>query len=252
VCSQYHAASDKPTAFGTNCRMDRNVSWAPLSYASSFAFDTFILILTIWKLPDNNHVRSPVGYIIFRDSLLYFFVTAATNLIVLAVQSMGPEFNSIKPAAVPFSTLITTTMGCRLFLNLKLYHQRETERITPFIYHSRSASGDDGEQRATLLPSNDSPVPQKPLALITHGKHLPPRPPERGPRISMCNNTHERDRSEDRYICRALPPVPPPQPILAKQPVPVRQSVPQDVYSQEQEFDAFLKDDELRLVGSPV
>jgi len=250
VCSQFHAVGDQPTTFGINCRMDRTVSWAPLNYASSFAFDTFILILTIWKLPDNRQTRSPVGYIIFRDSLLYFFVTAATNLVALAIQSMGSEFEPIKPAVIPFSTLITTTMGCRLFLNLKLYHQREAERITPFFSHSRSASGDDGEQRATLLPSNDSPVPQKSVAPMIRGAHLPPRP------ISIHNNAHERNRSEnrseDRYIHRALPPVPSRQPMPVQQPVETRQSVPQDVHLEEQEFDAFLKDDELRLVGSPV
>lgn len=249
VCSQFHAVGDKQTGFGANCRMDRTVKWAPLSFASSFAFDILILILTVWKLPDNRHERSPVGYIIFRDSLLYIFFTAATNLVVLSIESMGEPDGPINAAALPFSTLITTTMGCRLFLNLKLYHQREAERITPFISHSRSASGDDGEQRTTLLPSHDSPVPQQPFAGTPHRTHPPSKPLEL--KADTLKGNHERDRSEEKYIRRALPPVPAPRPPKPA-PVPVRQSVPQDVYAQEQEFDAFLKDDELRLVGSPA
>lgn len=158
---------------------------------------------------------------------------------------MDSQFNSIKPAAVPFSTLITTTMGCRLFLNLKLYHQREAERITPFFSHSRSNSGDDADQRTTLLPSSSSYVQRKPLSLIVQGKHLPPQPAElrlESPIYSM-RPPRDRDQSFEKYIRRALPPVPPP-----------RQTVPQDVYphGHEQEFDTFLKDDDVQLVGSPV
>ena len=31
----------------------------------------------------------------------------------------------IKPAAIPFSTVMTVTMGTRVFLNLKLFDQRQ-------------------------------------------------------------------------------------------------------------------------------
>src|ERR1700734_1693291 len=109
---------------GSNCQILPLVSWAPLFYAASFAFNSVILILTIWKLCYHRHIRSPVGSIILRDSLLYFFFTTTMILVVLSIQSLGRVMDYMKPTAVPFATLMTTTMGCRLFLNLKLFSKR--------------------------------------------------------------------------------------------------------------------------------
>src|ERR1700683_2411981 len=116
VASQYHAINGPTPLVGSNCQILPLVPWAPLCYAASFAFNSVILTLTIWKLCDHRHTRSPVRSIILRDSLLYFFFTTTTNLTVLSIQSLGTDMGYMKPTATPFATLITTTMGCRLFL----------------------------------------------------------------------------------------------------------------------------------------
>jgi hypothetical protein len=130
VVSQYRAINGPPAFVASNCEILPIVSWAPISYASSFAFNTLILLLTIWKIPDHRHAQSPISYLIFRDSLLYFFFTTIVGLVVLSIQSLGPDMADIKPTAIPFAAMATTTMGSRLFLNLKLlYQRREADRI---------------------------------------------------------------------------------------------------------------------------
>jgi hypothetical protein len=134
VASQYQAINGPSTLIGSNCQLHPIVSWAPLRYASSLAFNTVILGLTIWKIPDYQYAKSPVGYLIFRDSLVYFFLTTITNVILLSLQCLGKDANYIKRSSLPFSTLITTAMGCRLYLNLKLFNKRsESQRMLPFM-----------------------------------------------------------------------------------------------------------------------
>jgi len=126
VATQYEAITGPPTPFGSNCQMLPIVSWAPISYASSVAFDTVVLVFTLAKLHGNlATTKSRVGRQIYRDNLVYFLLTAVTNITVLTIQALGPKFDMIKPTAVPFSTLMTVTMGSRVFLNLKLFDQRQ-------------------------------------------------------------------------------------------------------------------------------
>jgi hypothetical protein len=122
------------------------VSWAPISYASSVVFDTVVLIFTLAKLHGNlSTTKSRVGKQIYRDNLIYFILTAVTNITVLSIQALGPEHDMIKPTAVPFSTLITVTMGSRVFLNLKLFDNRQKYEVTglgiPLSISSHSSSG---------------------------------------------------------------------------------------------------------------
>jgi hypothetical protein len=106
------------------------VSWASISYASSVAFDS----LTLAKLHGNlaATTKSKIGKQIFRDNLIYFTLTTVTNVTVLSIQALGPKYDMIKPAAVPFSTLMTVTMGSRVFLNLKLFDQRQNSLLMEF------------------------------------------------------------------------------------------------------------------------
>lgn len=103
------------------------VSWAPISYASSVVFDTTILLLTLIRLPRNLMAKSYIGRQIFRDTLMYFTITTVTNIVVLSIQSLGESHSMIKPTAVPFSTVMTVTMGSRVYLNLKLLEKRRRE-----------------------------------------------------------------------------------------------------------------------------
>jgi len=84
-------------------------------------------LLTVAKLnaTAGNFGRSEISKQIYRDNLLYFLLTAATNITVLTIQGLDDSFALVKPTAVPFSTVITVTMAQRVYLNLKLFHQRQ-------------------------------------------------------------------------------------------------------------------------------
>lgn len=107
-----------------------------MSYGSSVLFDTTILFLTIAKLPNIWTTKARLGRQIFRDTLVYFTLTTVTNVVVLSIQALGQADSLLKPTAVPFSTVMTATMGSRVYLNLQLLekrrrHQPEEESI-PF------------------------------------------------------------------------------------------------------------------------
>ncbi|KAF7346968.1 hypothetical protein MVEN_01449600 [Mycena venus] len=145
VAIHYNASVGPPTPFGSNCQMQPIVSWAPISYASSVGFDVIVLLLTVAKLKANtgNFGRSEISKQIYRDNLIYFLVTAATNITVLTIQGLDDSFALVKPTAVPFSTVITVTMAQRVYLNLKLFHQRQqrTEAgLPPSMPSQQSAS----------------------------------------------------------------------------------------------------------------
>ncbi|KAH8079785.1 hypothetical protein BXZ70DRAFT_901587 [Cristinia sonorae] len=152
VGSQYRATQGPPTPFGSNCQMQPIVSWAPISFASSVAFDTVVLALTLAKIHVNAFMTSSsIGRQVYRDNLMYFLITTVTNTVVLAIESLGPEHTMIKPTAVPFSTLVTVTMGSRVYLNLRLMHKRadgarsDTTRPS-FTTHLEDAHGELTEQ----------------------------------------------------------------------------------------------------------
>ncbi|KAF8079202.1 hypothetical protein FPV67DRAFT_1403224 [Lyophyllum atratum] len=152
VATQYAAITGPPTPFGSNCQMLPIVSWAPISYASSVAFDTVVLVLTLAKLHGNLAATgSRVGKQIYRDNLVYFLLTAVTNITVLTIQALGPRFDMIKPTAVPFSTLMTVTMGSRVFLNLKLFDQRQ-QGAASGIPLSISSHGSSGQNQSFMSP----------------------------------------------------------------------------------------------------
>ena len=119
-----------------------------MSYASSVAFDTCVFIFTVVKFRSNfDAFRSKVNRQIYNDGLLYFFLLTATNIVVLSIQTQqSPSFNLIKPAAVPFSTLMAVTMGTRVFLNLRLFNRRQEQLNTASLpaqaqYSSNLMSG---------------------------------------------------------------------------------------------------------------
>lgn len=86
-------------------------TWSPLSFSSSVAFDTVVLILTIGKIKGAK--LSGVAGQIFRDNLLYFVLVTVTNIGVLAIQSLGSNDTAVKPVALPYPTLMTSAMGSR-------------------------------------------------------------------------------------------------------------------------------------------
>ncbi len=124
VAVHYKAINGPPTPFGSNCQLQPIVSWAPISYASSVAFDTVVLALTLAKLHGRTMPRSHIGEQLSRDNITYFLLATATNIAVLSVQALGSAHDMIKPTAVPFATVMTVAMGSRVYLNLKLYDEK--------------------------------------------------------------------------------------------------------------------------------
>ena len=156
------------------------VSWAPISFASSVAFDTVILFLTILKLKSNRANTSHLGYLIYRDSLLYFLFTAVTNIIVLSIQSTGPSMDLIKPNAVPFSTLVTATMGSRVFLNLKLFHQRQARANQGLPFPSQLSSAESKQERRPIVAAAaaEQRAPTPPIAVAGYPTSQPYNQPK--------------------------------------------------------------------------
>ena len=87
--------------------------WNPLSFASSVVFDSVILFLTVIKLRRDEAKDSVVGTRILRDNVFYFVVVSVTNIVVLVINCLGPRFDSVKPATLPYPTVMTIAMGTR-------------------------------------------------------------------------------------------------------------------------------------------
>jgi hypothetical protein len=243
VSTQAHAINGPPAFIGSNCQLLPLVPWAPLSYATCFVYNAVILMLTIRKIP--LQTKSPVGYLLFRDSLVYFVCTTITNLVVLAIQSFSANLNlnQMKPTATPFATLITTAVGCRLFLNLKMLNQGK-EAMTP--------SATIGSFQSP--PAIAEKFHGKPLALLGRGKSSPKQLMRRASDESFAtsyesdakitrpmstasyDSTYETVVDHD-YDTRKLPQIH------------SRQSIPQDIYlsnkGYEHEDDVLLNNDDL-------
>ncbi|KAG6853540.1 hypothetical protein C0991_003397 [Blastosporella zonata] len=158
VATQYTAITGAATPFGSNCQMLPIVSWAPISYASSVAFDTTVLVFTLAKLHGNlATTKSKVGKQIYTDNLIYFLLTAVTNITVLTIQALPESFSMLKPTAVPFSTLMTVTMGTRVFLNLKLFDQRQRNAAAG-IPLSINSNGTSSHSRSLPPPHHNMDV----------------------------------------------------------------------------------------------
>jgi len=129
VSTQFRGDTGPHTSILSNCQLHSEAPWSPMSYASSVAFDTCVFIFTVAKFWGNfDAFKSKVSRQVYNDGLLYFSLQTATNIVVLAIQTQQhSSFNLIKPATVPFSTLMTVTMGTRVFLNLRLFDRRREQ-----------------------------------------------------------------------------------------------------------------------------
>lgn len=170
VSTQFRGDTGPHTSFLSNCQLHPVAPWAPMSYASSVAFDTCVLILTVAKFRRNaSAAGSKIGRQVYNDNLLYFFLQTAANIVVLSIQAQqDPRFDLIKPAAVPFSTLMTVTMGTRVFLNLRLFTQRQEQQSTlnslPMFaqYSNQSGSTASRQSRQAVFfnpPSKNQSTP---------------------------------------------------------------------------------------------
>ena len=121
-----------PIPLGSNCILLPLRSWAPLAYASSVVFDTAILVGTLVRVFSDTTHHSRVGKVLYRDSLTYFLIATVSNVAILIIYGMSdPGLDTVKPAALPFATLMTVTMGTRVYLNLKTCNSSGTDGWTP-------------------------------------------------------------------------------------------------------------------------
>lgn len=175
VATSFHLTTGPQAPFiPSNCQPDPIKNWAPISYASSVLYDIVILILTLWKLRANRMPGSAVGKQIYWDSVAYFLATASANITVLVVQSLGTKHELLKPAIIPLSTVMTVrncqgksptrltiltqvTMAQRVFLNLKLLHQRQQRQA-----QGLSLSGES-------LPGNNTFISSRPFPRSERG-----------------------------------------------------------------------------------
>ncbi|EJD39077.1 hypothetical protein AURDEDRAFT_116274 [Auricularia subglabra TFB-10046 SS5] len=164
VAVHYNALTGPPTPIGSNCQMQPIVSWAPISYASSVAFDVVVLALTVVKLRSNSSgfAQSAIARQISQDNLAYFLLTTVTNVTVLSIQALGDDYALIKPTAVPFSTVVTVAMAQRVYLNLKLFHQRN-ERAAAGLPATQGTTS-SSSRRSRMVKSADLGGPRKSFA----------------------------------------------------------------------------------------
>lgn len=86
---------------------------SPSHHDSSVVFDSVILFLTVIKLRRDEAKDSVVGNRILRDNVFYFVVVSVTNTVVLVINCLGPGFDSVKPATLPYPTVMNIAMGTR-------------------------------------------------------------------------------------------------------------------------------------------
>ena len=164
VATQYRAIDGEHVFVGSNCEM-LPIAFAPLSCSSSVAFYAVILLLTISKLSTYRAEHSDIDFLIYRDCVGYFTITLVTNIPILVIQAMGPAYDLIKPAAIPFSILIMVTMGSRVFLNLNLFNARWElhDQSLPFTSYSSHATHQWGmvaSMPVVVEPGTDRTNPQ--------------------------------------------------------------------------------------------
>lgn len=161
VLTQYRAVVGAPTPFGSNCQLQPMVSWAPICFAMSVAFDSIMLILVIAKLPSRLSQKSRIAHIFYRDSLLYFLATTTTNIIIMAIVAQGDSFSYIKAVSIPWNTVITYAMGTRTYLHLKMSKEQEmtpsVARLLPSQYGGASLSTQSQTHTIPSFPTPRSP-----------------------------------------------------------------------------------------------
>jgi len=119
VATNLGATEGPPALVGSNCIINPFPVWSPIGFASSVAFDSVVLLLTIIGLRGTQKTTN-IGRLLLNDNIIYFVIVTATNLFVLVIQSLQST-DSVKPVVLPFPTLMTTAMGSRVYLNLRLF-----------------------------------------------------------------------------------------------------------------------------------
>jgi hypothetical protein len=78
---------------------------------------------------------------------------------VLIINTLGPQYALIKPAAEPFATVVTVGMATRVYLNLKLLYQRQAQAASQGDVVLSGMSSESSRARSRM-PSAFAPVKQ--------------------------------------------------------------------------------------------
>jgi hypothetical protein len=152
--------------FGTNCQPKPIPDWSPLSYASSVAFDSLILILGLAKLRQNTTTSRATSQL-YKDNIRYFIMATTGNLTVLIIQALPQSLNFVKSNAIPYATLMVYAMGSRVFLNLRLINERPDSNGTDRRILSHTLNPGSPPATANSLTFTETPL----KVIVDHQQH---------------------------------------------------------------------------------
>ncbi|KAG6844577.1 hypothetical protein H0H87_005794 [Tephrocybe sp. NHM501043] len=162
MATQLSATTGATTLFGSNCQISAFIFWTPLCHGASFLFNLTILVLMLMKIREQREQPSNVLRRAYQDSLTLIAIATGASITVLIIHSLGPEYQLAKQVSLPFSTLITATMGARLFFILRIAPPVETGGrvpITTFQYATTVTKHVDGDK---IAYTRGNPVPPPP------------------------------------------------------------------------------------------
>ncbi|KAG6813869.1 hypothetical protein H0H92_006276 [Tricholoma furcatifolium] len=162
VISQLRATNGSATFFGSNCQVTPFMTWTPLGYALSFVFNITVLTLMLAKISQQRDQQSNFLRIAYNDSLTLMSIATGASLTVLIIQCLGPDYQLVKQIAQPFFTLITATMGARIFLILRITSPMESGRhaaIPNYTFTNVVSQRIDRDKVAYIAGDSSPPAP---------------------------------------------------------------------------------------------
>ncbi|CAL1702301.1 unnamed protein product [Somion occarium] len=135
-----------------------------VEFFMTMIFDLIILCFTVVALYAKHKSRSDLWHLLFRDGLVYFFITFFCNALpaVFNVLNLNTIMNII--ATIPAAT-IASIAACRLVIRLQQFNQ-------PDSYIQSTSPGGMSEYprsplRFTNLPNRRYTMPRRPEVLVT-------------------------------------------------------------------------------------
>lgn len=114
----------------SNCSVKALPPRVSITYASSALFDSTVVLLVTYKLAA-SYRKSGIGRQVHVDNLIYFIVVTTANIVIFVTQLLPASMHFVKVIAMPFSTLLTSTLSQRVYLNLKLFNTIDPQTSQP-------------------------------------------------------------------------------------------------------------------------
>ncbi|KAG5635392.1 hypothetical protein H0H81_011414, partial [Sphagnurus paluster] len=191
-------------------------------------FNCIALALMLLKLFEKRERPSKVICLAYWESLLNIAITTTASIVVLGVQLLPSERELWKQTIMPFSTLITATMGARIFLTIGLSRSNSSDTHKNILGNAERKPAADfriqvktdrvafvvetalppllPEIRSEIAPSPDTSLPPRKF------KALPPTPSvsPAGPRPlpKPPRTLHESPCTRKIRSCKDVKPIP--------------------------------------------